>query len=226
MRIEILNWDRFNIRKDIKATNWLRFQNNFCTDPDFWSFTSDEKMVWIYILCESSQRYKKEISIDLQQISAFMRIKLSCVENGMSKLVQLGAIKKISGGFTDHVTSESNLASATNRQTNKQTITSECLNLDDAYGRYPKKEGKTRGLLKLNQTIKTQDQLNLFLLAIENYKIKLNNEGTKKQFIKQFSTFVNCWEDYLELEKTDLDEQHDRIKNIFEANEKRGQQNG
>jgi len=123
VRIEILNWDRFNIRKDVKATSWLRFQNNFCIDPDFWNFNPEERMVWIYILCESSQRYKQEISIEIEQISAIMRLNIKNVRSGIEKLVQLGAIKDISRPCNVAVPSESNLASATNRRNkqNKQT---------------------------------------------------------------------------------------------------------
>jgi hypothetical protein len=72
--------------------------------------------------------------------------------------------------------------------------------LEALYKMYPRKEGKTRGLAKLHAQIKTQEDYDQLKQAIHNYTSGLIS--TEKEFIKHFSTFANCWRDYLEAEPT------------------------
>ena len=86
MKIEILKWDKYNPRKDIKTTSWLRLQNDFCHDPDFYGFSCEEKMVWIYILCSASKKYSPKIKICEKQICAALNISTAFVRSSISKL--------------------------------------------------------------------------------------------------------------------------------------------
>lgn len=64
------------------------------------------------------------------------------------------------------------------------------------YAKYPRKEGKTKGMQKLQKQIKTKQDLADLAKAIEVYS-KLS-AGKEKQFIKHFATFASCWKDYLQ----------------------------
>jgi hypothetical protein len=72
---------------------------------------------------------------------------------------------------------------------------------DMIYKMYPRKEGKSAGIKKLKEKLKTVDQVAKFSKAVENYKKKLARDCTPTQYTLLFSTFVNGrWEDYLEVE--------------------------
>lgn len=81
--------------------------------------------------------------------------------------------------------------------------------LEFIYQAYPRKEGKKIGLERLEKIITSQEIYDQVLLAVNNYaKIK---QGEDLKFIKQFSSFVSNWTDYLEIQ---LSEQEKSIANI------------
>ena len=66
------------------------------------------------------------------------------------------------------------------------------------YKRYPNKEGKRKGMDKLAKTIKTKEEYDKFELAMDNYiQLCINKKRIQGGFVKQWSTFVNNWTDYL-----------------------------
>lgn len=66
------------------------------------------------------------------------------------------------------------------------------------YTRYPRKEGKTLGMAKCKAQIKTTEDYELLLNAVENYKAK--KTGIEAKFLLHFSSFMNSWRDWLDKE--------------------------
>jgi hypothetical protein len=87
-----------------------------------------------------------------------------------------------------------------NKHTSKHSFESEIL---EAYKNYPLKKGKTIGVKKLSKQIKTPEQLSELQIAIRNYTAEC--KGKDQQYIKHFSTFASCWEDYVTVEKKKSD---------------------
>lgn len=73
----------------------------------------------------------------------------------------------------------------------------------EAYKNYPLKKGKTIGVKKLVKAIKTPEQLSELQIAIRNYATEC--KGKEPQYIKHFSTFASCWQDYVTVEKKKSD---------------------
>lgn len=73
----------------------------------------------------------------------------------------------------------------------------------EAYKNYPLKKGKTIGVKNLVRQIKTPERLQELQIAIRNYATEV--KSTDRQYIKHFSTFANCWEDYITVEKKKSD---------------------
>jgi hypothetical protein len=68
---------------------------------------------------------------------------------------------------------------------------------DALYARYPRKEGKAAGMKAARARFKTQADFDRLEAAVVNYATKVQREGTERQFIPHWSTFVNGrWEDY------------------------------
>lgn len=68
--------------------------------------------------------------------------------------------------------------------------------IEELYKNYPLKKGKTVGVKKLAKEIKTEEQLKKLETAIKNYSLEC--KGSDPKYIKHFSTFAGCWQDYLE----------------------------
>ena len=73
------------------------------------------------------------------------------------------------------------------------------------YAVYPRKDGKKAGITRCLSSIKSQIRYDEFKQALENYCSEIKKNKTEKKYIKQFSTFVNNWEDYLETEESMLE---------------------
>ncbi len=65
------------------------------------------------------------------------------------------------------------------------------------YSRYPRKEGKSVGIKRLKTQIKNEKDLEDFGRAVDNYVDFCKRERRPKEFIKQFSTFITEWRDWL-----------------------------
>ena len=80
-------------------------------------------------------------------------------------------------------------------------------NIDDIYAVYPRKQGKAAGVKKLNGLIKTQEQFDLILQGAKNYAKYVERSKTEKQYIKQFSSWVNqeSWNDVLDIPMTEAE---------------------
>lgn len=75
------------------------------------------------------------------------------------------------------------------------------LNLLDLYKMYPRKLGKSAGLSRLRQQIKTKEDYELFKIAVKNYVELIKRDCTEAKYVKYFSTFVGHnneqpWRDY------------------------------
>lgn len=68
--------------------------------------------------------------------------------------------------------------------------------LESVYQKYPRKEGKSKGLKILKPKIKTQQDLDDLSKAVDKYASM--QVGKEKEFIMIFKTFAGCWRDYLD----------------------------
>jgi hypothetical protein len=68
------------------------------------------------------------------------------------------------------------------------------------YSIYPRKAGKTEGLKRLQNQIKSESDLFLVKKALENYIRHLAIEETDPKYIKMFSSWTSTWRDWLDLD--------------------------
>lgn len=79
------------------------------------------------------------------------------------------------------------------RELNKTKFQTE---IEDAYQAYPNKKGKSVGIKKLTSQIKNETEMQNLKTAIKNYAAECKDKDP--QYIKHFSTFAGCWQDYLD----------------------------
>jgi hypothetical protein len=89
MIIKVKNWQKYNGRADVKVTSWIRFQNDFFTDPVIFDLSSVEKLVFIYCLCVRSKQKGDALKINTVLMSNLIRSKKSDIESALNKLISL-----------------------------------------------------------------------------------------------------------------------------------------
>lgn len=92
MRIEIIKWNDYNPRKDLKSTSWFRVQNTFWQDHKFFELTNDGKMVWIALLSTASQEQESTIDINPGLVAAILRMKTEDVILAIEILQELQCV--------------------------------------------------------------------------------------------------------------------------------------
>lgn len=67
MTILIKNWYEYQ-KRTYKGAKWFSLSNVLFNDEKMWRLTNNEKIVWIYILCESSLKAKESYDQDEKRI--------------------------------------------------------------------------------------------------------------------------------------------------------------
>lgn len=93
VELEILNWDKYNPRKDLKTTSWLRLSNTTLEDPDFYDFAHAELLTWIYILSLASKKQSGLVRVHLGHLERIRGIKESEAKGAIEKLQQLQCVR-------------------------------------------------------------------------------------------------------------------------------------
>lgn len=89
IQIVLVNWEKHNPkRKDIIKNSWFRLYHNFFEHPDFYSFSFEERCIWIAFLCEASKANKQNGSFTVNH-EYFHRV------HGFSSTAIKNTIKKL-----------------------------------------------------------------------------------------------------------------------------------
>lgn len=121
--VKLRNFESYKGRKDVEHNSWFRCSNRLLEDPDFFEFSSDEKLVWIYILSLASQKNSDTVCCKLAHAERVCGLKPTIVQSAIKKLMlnQLHPVDVTSTLRPRYVDVTSTCA--TDRQTDKQTDT-------------------------------------------------------------------------------------------------------
>lgn len=202
MKIKILNWEKYNKRSDIKSPHWFAMSNRFFDDPDFYDFSSEEKLAWIFLLAQASLANSDEILVHFEVFFRRSGLKQTVFESAINRLEKLSMISKgtrdTNGTRTDSFAIRAPHDMTEHDRTKHNTT---LFDFEGVYKTYPLKKGKTGGMKICEKKIKTPEDFASLKTAVANYAKEC--EGKEKQFIKHFSTFMGCWRDYAVLEGND-----------------------
>jgi len=85
----------------------------------------------------------------------------------------------------------------------------------EIYLDYPRKEGRKAGFVFLSKRDWTDETIDQFARAVRNYSHSRNGEDAK--FTKLFSTFVQCWEDWVVSPVAERDAEGHTMADIMDA---------
>jgi hypothetical protein len=204
--IEIINWERFNPRKDLTSTSWFRFQNNFFENHEFYSMNHAEICFWIYLLSLASKKQSSTIIVNSDHANRIGRFTEKQIKSSIKKLVELQCIVVV---CNEHVTSTSRgqhenvvLHNVTERNETKQNETEQksvvgvfSKTTPTAIACYSALEGtfRDRGITKGVQDRWSQAFPDAGWVCGEIQKAlawEASNPGRKK---KNFAAFITRW---------------------------------
>lgn len=93
VKVQICKWDKFNRkRRDVKSASWFALSNQFIFDPEFHAFSSDEKMVWIYLLSIASQKQSSDVFLNIDLCAAVLKTHSKTVRSALQRLQDIRTI--------------------------------------------------------------------------------------------------------------------------------------
>ncbi len=210
IKIKFNNWDKYNKRaKDIRNPFWFSMSNNFFYDPEFYEFTAEEKCTFFYLLAECSRGSKYgECTIIATHYARITGFKDKVLYTTLDKLLKLKVAaewRQDGGGNPASTgqdrTEQDNTGINTLVVSSKPTETVK-FDLELIYKAYPKRLGENRkkiGLVRLGKIVGGQEDFDLAMRAVVNYKShqeKIGKIGT--EFVKQFAVFWDSQGDWTE----------------------------
>lgn len=195
IEVTIVNWEKYQLRKDIKRPWWFALSNTFFTDPDFFEFSDQEKLVWIYILSEASKLQRPRVKINVIFADKVCGLKQKSVLSAVSKLKHLGCLEHVQNPYGSRTQSVLHITEQNKTEQNKYTL-AQSFDFASVYEIFPRKVGKQKGLGILRRSVKTPEDFVLLTHAVKKYRDHVAQEQTEARYIKHFSTWATSWRDW------------------------------
>ena len=170
------------------------------------SITPAQQLFFIFLLSVRNRSDKDEFDLIIEEAALFLKSNNKEILNNLKALCD---IEVITAGITpalrrhqavitpspdkirlDKIREEKILSDSTDRT----------FDFEGLYLKYPRREGKTKGIDICKRTVKTQDHFNELSIAIQNYSNICEQKKTDPKYIKLFSTFMSTWRDWLDPE--------------------------
>lgn len=94
--VQIINWDKYQVRKDLKSMNFFRVQSNIFSDQKFMQLTQQAKIIWFYLLAEAGRSMSAQFRCYAKQVSLLCRVKPNKVRVVLSELEQFQLVNIVS----------------------------------------------------------------------------------------------------------------------------------
>lgn len=213
--IKISNWKKYQNREVKTRSIWLRLQNDFIESPNFSTFSSDERIVWLHILCCASRLNTDALQVPLQcnhqVLYRSTGIDEKTFHRAIEKLKKLRIveIRTTRGRYADDasVNADDTLHNETEtRRDGDETVRDKTsasapkFDFEILYQKYPLKLGKSKGIERCEREIKTEEDYRNLSVAIDRYRSHIKAQGIEEKFIKHFSTFMSTWRDWLSVQ--------------------------
>lgn len=201
--IEIINWDKHNPRLDSKKPHWFKLDNDMAIGPGFFGLSLETKWMWIVIMSLVSKKNGESIIWNSAYVTGITQISQKKQDEAIEifeKFVRLRVSRKVrelepcESVRDTHATGQDRTGQTGQEKT--ILLAPAHFDLEALYQKFPKKMGKAEGLKKLKKEVKSQDDFDAVLRAID--KFKAHHKQTDPQFIPYFSTFVSTWRDWLD----------------------------
>lgn len=204
IEIEVKNWSKYQ-RKDVQKMSFFRVEADIFEDQKFFSLKHLDKVLLLYIYTRCCKQASGKVSINTRQASAMTSIRHDHVLLSIFRLQQnqLLTAKDVTCTSPREEKRRGEEKKSTHKKIEqKKSNVPDRVNpidfeLEKLYEKYPRKEGKKRAFQILRRKLDSKKKMLQFEQALSNYIAILEAQKTERQYIKQFSTFANNFEDYI-----------------------------
>lgn len=220
MIIRFKNWEEFQNNKLngsgnlVEKTSWFKFYTSVIFNEVWTELDDSEFRVFIFSLCQASLNRNKGFYRYSDRIHDRMSgIDKSVFHRAFKKLKSLQVIEiraergRYASAASDYPRLEEKREEEIRLEEKREILADSAVaeprrvfDFDALYKKYPRKEGKQKGLLTCKAQIKTLEDYECLDLAIGRYVAHIAKNATEPRFIKQFSTFMTSWRDWLDSE--------------------------
>lgn len=93
MQIEIVNWEKFNPRKDLKSMAWLRVSSKIGIEPKLFGLDPGQKWLWVFLLSTAAQDNKAVLELEADYLAHYVEIPTAKVIEALDIFHKRGLIK-------------------------------------------------------------------------------------------------------------------------------------
>lgn len=118
IEIEIVNWEKYNPRKDRASHNWLRLEKSFFRDQKTFHLTDSQRLFFLFLLCEACEEQSGRVKLNIEYVSMLRKMTKNRIIEDLQVLAEAVTIRLPDGNqsVTNCLT--------TNVRTNERTGTS------------------------------------------------------------------------------------------------------
>lgn len=211
--VSIPNWGKHNPRSDREGFSWFKLDNQFHLHMRVrrgYSAIATNLLPLLFQECSRANANEEAFSFRVDLGVSMLGYSAKQIIDAIQELADGhdgfgGEIVLVDSSRTFNAVQKSPSADTTDTtDTRQQTQRPKAPVFDflSLYKKYPRQDGKTRGLAICKVQIKTPEDYTALSQAIDNYAAKVKREATATKFIKLFSTFMGCWRDALEYSAT------------------------
>lgn len=103
--IEVLNFNKFNPRKDLKSTPWVRVNSDIFFSDTFDLLNAEERLLWFFLVTYAGMKNSSQFEVRVQYIQKHCGISEEALRSGIDKLIKLGNVRVTNG--SDRIPNES-----------------------------------------------------------------------------------------------------------------------
>lgn len=229
--MQIVNWSKYQDRKDVKVPHWFRMNHGPYLDPEWDDFDAEEHHVWAWLLAFASFKNRGEIIVNTETCSRRAKVSVDKFNSALTKLEKKGCISITSqnpdGIRTDSEQIAGKISSLqdktgqdrTGRKKNNGTSLKGAMPVFDfeaPYRGFPKRDagkgmGKSAGMRSIRRQVNASEDYSRFCTAVDNYArfVAAKRKADPSWcYSVQWSTFCSptsdtTWVDWVEVERPD-----------------------
>jgi len=92
VHVTVLNWSKFNPRRDVKRPSWFRLEHTLFSDHKFYDLNAEEIAFWVYCLCCASESNSGTFLLNRNHALKIGRFKAGTIDSAIKKLKDIEAI--------------------------------------------------------------------------------------------------------------------------------------
>jgi hypothetical protein len=86
IEVTILNWEKYQFRKEVKNPSWFRLENRMWNDQQFFYFSAEERWIWVCLLSLASQKQSATLLVNEDWLSQDSRVGIPTITSALKKL--------------------------------------------------------------------------------------------------------------------------------------------